>query len=57
MYASLKDVIGQLLRQKFNSTKKEINTVGERGFAQILQNGNWREIKNMCTAVLTRQEL
>jgi len=48
MCASLKDVIGQLLRQSFNGITKEIKIVGKRGFAQILQNGNGRERKNMC---------
>jgi hypothetical protein len=37
--------------------KKEIKIVVERGFALILQNGNGRERKNVCTAVLRRQEL
>jgi len=40
MCATLNDIICQLLRQNFNGITKEIKIVGERGFAQIVQNGN-----------------
>jgi hypothetical protein len=52
MFASLKDITGQLLRQNFNDIKEEIKIVGKTGFAVMLQNGNGRERKHVCTAVL-----